>query len=201
MFLVPNLFIAQKIHLGIKGGVNFSSISGLDGIDTREGYHFGATASFMLTEKFWLQPEVTYSRQGYDVSSPVLVDIGLLEPSVNFKYSEKFHYLNVPVLINYEIINSLQIQFGPQAGFLLNNSEIFDFEQGELEDLNNSFSFLGNTTGVELGFALGAQYNILNFFIQARYIAGITDIFTGDNKTDNTITNRNFQVSMGYNFF
>ena len=185
VFLIPNLFIAQKIHLGIKGGVNFSSISGLDGIDTRGGYHFGATTSFMLTEKFWLQPEVTYSRQGYDVSSPVLVDIGLLEPSVNFKYSEKFHYLNVPVLINYEIINSLQFQFGPQAGFLL----------------NNSFSFLGNTTGVELGFALGAQYNILNFFIQARYIAGITDIFTGDNKTDNIITNRNFQVSMGYNFF
>lgn len=201
LFLYPTIFIAQKVHLGVKGGINFSSVSGVNNIESREGYHFGGVASFKLEEKFWLHTEVTYSRQGYNSSNLVSIESNNQEPTLNFLFSEKLHYVNVPVLISYNLFDNLQLQSGPQFGVLIKTSEVYDFNQGSIDDLPDDFSFFGDPNSFDLGLSIGAQYNVLNFFIQGRYVLGLSEVFPDFSNQKSTISNRNFQISIGYYFF
>jgi opacity protein-like surface antigen len=201
LFLYPSILLAQKIHLGVKSGINFSSVGGVNNVESREGYHFGGVASFNLTENIWLHTEVTYSRQGYDISNPVIIESNNQEPDLNFRFSEKLHYVNVPVLLSYNVLENIQLQTGPQLGILIKTSEVYDFNQGSIDDLPEEFLFFGDTNSIDFGLAIGAQYNVLNFFIQGRYILGFSEVFPDFENQRSTISNRNFQISIGYYFF
>lgn len=199
--LFPSIFLAQKIHLGVKGGLNISSINGIENVESREGYHFGGVATFDILETMGLHTEITYSRQGYKVSEPIIIQANTEDPALDFLFSEKLHYVNVPVLFNYTLIENLKLQAGPQFGFLIKTSEVFDFNQGTIDDLPDGFSNFGDSNSFDFGLALGAQYNILNFFVQGRYILGINEVFPDSINKENSSSNRNFQISIGYYFF
>ena len=76
---------AQNFKLGLKGGLNFTTLNGgniSDNFDARTGYHIGAVAQFSLGS-FAIQPELIYSAQGIEnldidyLNLPVLF-VGLL---------------------------------------------------------------------------------------------------------------------------
>ena len=74
----------------------------------------------------------------------------------------------------------LSLEAGPQFSFLVDQN---------LEDQYEAESF-------DFGVAAGLGYNITeNFFVQARYVAGLTEA----NK-DAEVTNRVIQFSVGYTF-
>ncbi len=55
---------AQDVKFGAKLGFNFSTISGLDGAETKLGLAVGGLAEIKLNEKFSVQPELMYSMLG-----------------------------------------------------------------------------------------------------------------------------------------
>ena len=61
----------------------------------------GMFAEFKVSNKFSIQPELLYSRQGAKVGS------------------KKLNYINVPVLVKFYPINKFSIEAGPQVGYLL----------------------------------------------------------------------------------
>lgn len=165
---------AQEIKLGIKGGLNFASISGdnTENIDLLTGLNFGFLAEVPISEKFSFQPELIYSGQGYSFDDDTIA----------------LNYLNIPLIGKYYLTRGLSLEAGPQIGFLLS-------AKNDKEDVKDSF----NTVDFGLNFGLGYKLdNGLNFSL--RYNLGLSDINNIDgfsNKNRNGV----FQLSVGYFIF
>src|SRR4249919_385370 len=99
-----NVLMAQHAEFGIKGGVNFATLSGDDNNDlgTRTSFHIGGLAHLHLSKQFAIQPELMYSGQGADFNGG---DI-------------KLSYINIPVIAQYMFGEGFRIQTGPQFGLL-----------------------------------------------------------------------------------
>lgn len=165
---------AQKIKFGVKGGLNFATISGdnTEDIDLVTSFNFGVLSEIPLSDKFSFQPELMYSGQGYSFNDNVVA----------------LSYLNIPLMGKYYLTKGFSVEAGPQIGFLLAAKN----EKTNVKDSFNTFDF-----GVNFGLGYKLD-NGLNF--GARYNLGLTDINNVDNSS---IKNKNgvFQVSVGYFFF
>lgn len=177
----------SELAFGIKGGVNFSNLTG-DGFDefdddsARTSFNLGALVEIPVTEKFAIQPEVFYSGQGFD----------LVQRDDAEDTEFQLDYINVPVLAKFYLVQGLYVEAGPQLGFLV-DSEIEgpNATLGLNEDNFNDIDFAG-AVGVGYKFSGG-------LYLNARYTQGFTDIYdgeTGDNATKNGV----FAGSVGFIF-
>ncbi|HLS30985.1 MAG TPA: porin family protein [Flavobacteriaceae bacterium] len=157
---------AQKLDLGVKVGANFSNLSDAGSLNFKN--KTGLTAGAFLSVgsgKFAVQPELLYSQQG------AKTDLGDFD----------LDYITVPVMFKFYLIeNLLNIQAGPQFGFVTNSSLK---DQIETKD----FEFSG-TVGAGLELPLG-------FRVDARYNHGFTDVVE-----DGSAKNGVFSLAVGYSF-
>lgn len=158
---------SQGVDLGIKFGANYSTISDASGLDNKTGFHAGAFAALKFNDKVALQGELLYSQQGAKFSPG---DFNL-------------DYVNVPVIVKYYLVQGLNIQLGPQFGFLVNDKipNLDDFYDIESMDFSAVMGM-----GYDLPFGLR---------IDGRYNLGLTDI---TNNKDGK--NQVFSLALGYSF-
>lgn len=157
---------AQGLDFGVKAGANFAKLDG-EGIsgDNLTSFHVGALLELNVFENFSIQPEVLYSSQGTKIEDE---DI-------------KLDYLSVPVLAKFYLISDkLSLEAGPQFSFLVNDDVPETFETKSFD-----FAAVGG-----LGFNFTE-----NIFVQARYVAGLTDT-----SKDAKVTNQVIQLSVGLKF-
>lgn len=163
---------AQDFSFGIKAGANFSNYTGNVQELTAENitsFHAGAHAEFRFS-KISLQPELMYSTQGARLS-----DAGQ-------EFENRLGYLAVPVMVRiYLIPNFLSLDVGPQASFLLNESQNVNIEDSNTFD----FAVSGGATVHFLG----------SLFFQGRYNLGLTDV-----KPNAQVQNTVLQFSAGLRF-
>ena len=83
----------QSLNIGAKAGINFASLNGddTDEIDGRTSFHIGAVAKIGIGESLAVQPEIIYSAQGFTGDAEGVDATGKLD------------YINIPILIGYEI--------------------------------------------------------------------------------------------------
>ncbi len=165
----------DSMSFGVKGGVNMASV---DAEDTGSliSFHVGGFAEFMLTEKFAIQPELTYSGQGAKVEG------------FGGDYNLNLNYLNLPIMAKYFVTEDLSIELGPQIGFLMS-------AKADGEDAKDDF----NTT--DFGLNLGVGFNLNeNMVLGLRYNMGLTElekeVAAGAEGTKQSV----LQVSFGYKF-
>ncbi|WP_378175035.1 porin family protein [Aquimarina sp. SS2-1] len=173
LFIGTITMTSQESKYGVRIGANLSSISSDDitgDFDkSRIGVVVGFLADFALTEKLRLQPEFQYSGQG------------------NKDKDFRVNYLQLPILLKYNITDLFNVQLGPQAGI-----KIWEWEDNQ-EDIADfgTFDFAG---------VAGIGVNITdNFFVDLRYAFGLTNVFDEDGsaiKIDGS--SRNIQLSVGY---
>jgi opacity protein-like surface antigen len=158
------------LQFGVKAGVNFSTLEGDNTYDLSHytNFHFGAVLELGIFQNFSIQPELLYSSQGAKVDSDAVKDI-------------KYDYITVPVLAKFYLItDKLSLEAGPQFSFMINENVPDQFE-------SKTFDF---------ALAGGLAYNITNnFFVQARYVAGLSEA-----AKDAEITNKVIQLSAGIKF-
>lgn len=167
---------AQDIKFGVKAGLNLAFITGdnTEDLTPNTDFHFGIMAEWKVSNKFALQPEIIYSRQGSDLNIESEGRISL-------------NYLNVPIIGKYYVTKRLSLEAGPQIGFLLST------KGGTL-----NYKDLLKTTDFGVNFGVGYKLdNGLNF--SARYNLGLTNINNVDGFSEK---NRNgvVQLSVGYFF-
>jgi len=167
-FLMTGSVFAQGLDFGIKAGANFASISDATGLSNRTGFQFGIFAGAKLNDNLGIQGDLLYSQQGAEVD-PDKIDL---------------NYVNVPVVIKYFVAEGLNIQLGPQFGFIVddNISEVF----GNLVEAE-SFDLTG-VAGIGYDFPMGIR-------AEARYNFGFTDIIK-DSKGKNSVVS----LAVGYSF-
>ena len=176
-------------QFGIKGGMNVSSISddGYDDTKSKVGYYGGVFVNIPASESFSIQPEIIYNNLGSEVKTNL--------------YSQKLNlnYITVPVMFQFKATPQFYLEAGPEFGFLVsadtkttwNNST--STAELDKEDYNN----------FNLGVGLGAGFDITkNFGINARYVAGFSDVTkpASDPSTNAKNKNNTFQVGVNFKF-
>jgi hypothetical protein len=176
---------AQETAFGIKGGLNLTSLNVKDpqaSYNSRTGFHAG----IFLRGKFnkvAIQPEVLLFTQNGDIQN-----------SVFGTAQESFTYLSVPVMLKFYPIGGLNLQLGPQFGFLIDGERKYNsFFGSGTQDIKDyykssdmSVSFGG---GYDFGFGLG---------LDVRYNLGVKDINNAAN--GDPVKSRVFLISLGWNF-
>ncbi|MCX6231265.1 MAG: porin family protein [Bacteroidetes bacterium] len=158
----------SKTRFGIKGGINKILLYTNNAYSTKmiSTFHFGLFAKFTLSHSFAIQPEINYSPKGGEITYNDL----LLNGSVRFNYN----YLEVPLLIVYNLFENCNIQAGPYAAFLISNKvsnvsggNLFDFEK----NINKS-----NNSHFDAGFAAGLSIDIGKLGMGIRYSYGFIKV-------------------------
>lgn len=174
---------AQGLDFGIKAGVNVANqkISGDYDLDTKAkiGFHGGVFVTWMFSEKLGLQPELLFSTQGSHDEDDM------------YDYSIITNYVNVPVLLRYDINDMFSVHAGPQFGILISAEEEFD---GNKQDIKDDFK----TT--DIGIALGAEADLpANFGVGVRYIIGVTNVLKeGESFGDTELKNGVLQIYLKF---
>jgi hypothetical protein len=197
-----NLAQAQvRFDLGVKGGLNFASLSSVSTAasttyNNRTGYHFGAYALIKIT-KIGIQPELLFSRQGQNFT------LGSQD------YSSSFDYIAIPVMIKFYVAGGLNLQAGPQFGFLSSaKGDLINIASKNVSATDQDLSTFVKSSDVSL--AVGAGWDLpFGLNITARYNIGLSDVnkYTGSNQSivsslgTQEAKNQVVQLSIGYRLF
>jgi hypothetical protein len=176
-----------QVALGVKAGPNFATIdtkaSAGENYENRTGFHGGA---FFLVKagKIGIQPEVIFSQQG----SKVEID--------SKSFESNFSYINIPVMLKLYTIAGINIQAGPQFGFVTSaEAPIREQLEYRVEDVKDDMKSSDLTLGLGLGWDLP-----FGLTIDARYNLGLSKIYDdAPNPQQSTdAKNQVFQLSLGY---
>ncbi len=176
---------AQLLSIGIKGGMNFStltnsktipvyrsngSISLLEGTSSyRKGFTIGGLLALKVP-LIGIQAEILYSRQGVINEANTTL--------VNYKTTVGLNYLNIPVLLQFYFLKIINFEIGPQFGFLMNAKQVTDFKSPG--NSKESVKLNGNELREsDLSLALGVGFKLPKFplGINARYTFGLRETF------------------------
>jgi hypothetical protein len=188
-----------QVKFGAKAGLNISNFTGdTENSKSKEGLYIGGYVRIPIASKFSIQPELLFSMQGakektaYPYYEPIRDDYFWGTAEADYK----FNYINIPLMFQYEVIDRLRLEAGPQVGLNVGSKFKLKFKEGyrsyfikadadELKMINFSLNVGGN---YEL-------QNGLNF--SARYSCGLSNI-SEDSNSD--VKNPVFSFGVGYTF-
>jgi hypothetical protein len=178
--------MAQEVAIGIKAGPNFAKLDANSSAGTnfsnRTGWHAGAFVLFR-GERIGFQPEIIFSQQGskFDYSgSPDL--------------KSNFSYVNVPLIFKLYTIAGLNLQVGPQIGFLTKAE--WETPTGT-EDVKNQLKSTDFSLGLGVGWDLP-----FGLSVDARYNLGLSDnADTASGAPISDLKNQVIQISAGFKLF
>jgi len=184
---MQSAYSQASVGIGVKGGLNFANVnvsqSAGQNYDNRTGYHFGAYTLFKFG-KIGIQPEVLFSKQG---AKGVSVNTG--------DFEQNYNYINIPVLLKLYTVAGINLQVGPQLGFLT-AADVKQTFNG-VTTTNDAKSITKNN---DFSIAMGLGWDLpFGLSIDARYNLGITDI--NNSGSGPSAKNQVFQVSAGYRLF
>jgi hypothetical protein len=162
-----------QLDLGVKGGLNYASVNSSAVLISNKsgifGGHGGVYGMVKIGRVFAVQAEIVYSNEGqaykyYVAGFPT--------------YKSTFSYFNYPILLKFYVAEGLNLQFGPQFGYL-NNSKGYTYvpsgnggaptiSEGPLGDYVKAYN-ISLCVGMGWDLPMG-----LNFTL--RYNGGLTDI-------------------------
>lgn len=172
---------------GIKAGLNLANVSGDDADfiadnKMRTAFHAGVYATFNLSDQIAIQPELLYNSTGA-------------------KYEEDGEtadlvtdYISVPVMLLYNINETINLQVGPQFSFLTKGELKFDGGSIDLKDEE-----LLKSTDIGINFGVGANFGKLN--ATARYCLGLGTAWDEVDGESIDAKNAVIQISLGYRLF
>jgi len=148
---------AQGLDFGIKAGLNYANVSGIEDFNQRQGISAGLFAGARLGDKLGFQIDALYSQQGAEV-----------DQSISQVISEfNLDYISIPIVLKYYLTENVNIHAGPQLGILLNEeTNVFNQTISAVEA--NTADWLG-TIGVGLDLPLGLR-------AEARYSFGLSRV-------------------------
>ena len=166
-----------KTFIGVKGGLNATNIGGQDTDNALKiGGHLGVFAQSHVVDPLDFRLELILSGQGH-------------APKTDLDSKLKLTYLNIPILVQFYPADKFSVFAGPQFGFLLSAKADYQELTIKVKD---------NFKGFDLGFGLGAGYDISVFNremnLSLRYVHGLTNI-SKDSQAKRY--NRVFQLSLG----
>lgn len=189
-FLSPTAFAQEQhstLEYGAKFGLSISELKGTENLKSlRSTFTAGLISEYSFSEKYALQLELLYSRQGSTNRGN--------EQGSYFEDSVNLNYFNLPILGKYYINKGLAFELGPQFGYLINaNYENKQAENSNKINVDDDFETL------DMSISAGVSYKTdWGFFVGARYSLGLKNINDGFNFESGNLNNAVFQLYFGY---
>ena len=188
LFVLAGLsaYSQAQVAIGIKGGLNFANLdasSTTAAYNSRTGYHAGGFVLFKFS-KIGIQPEIIFSRQGSSY-----------KPLNGTSLDTRYDYVNVPIILKLYTVAGINIQAGPQFGFLASASqEVSNNGLSSTVDIKNTLK------SSDISVALGLGWDLpFGLTLDARYNLGLTKINDVTGSTD--AKNQVIQLSAGFKLF
>lgn len=162
---------------GVRAGINMADFTGSTGA-SRVGFFGGVFGDYTI-KRFGFELGLYYSEQGADN----IVEQGIAGNRNNYR----FDYLNLQLLVKYQVFNGFRVFIGPQFSYLLNAKRSNDSYTEPFKAVMGSD--LGITAGVGYTFTFGLD-------LAASYSRGFFDIF----KDDRLAYSSTFRVTAGWRF-
>jgi hypothetical protein len=187
LFMFYSVKVQAQYSVGLKAGMNLSTFSADDAnaeYGFTPGYHIGGFADYSL-EKMSFQLDVLYSHQGSSIESA----------GEDLKAVAK--YVTIPLSFRYKITQSINLQAGPQIGFLTCLESDYHPITGEpFQKQDYTKAYKKTDFGINVGAGWESKKGLM---IDLRYYLGLTDIndYPGIVSTKNSV----LQLSVSYRIF
>ena len=198
---------SENFFFSLKGGLNFTNVTGVDGSKYKQGWNFGLVANIKINDRFYLMPEFApLSQKGaknvpYVPSGDPALD-NLIAPPDDARLN--FNYIDVPVIAKFFLTDQLSIGTGPQFGFqtsasldferALNDEDRLQYSQASLVDWNR----FDVGWAAEVTFGLGDARDGRGINFHARYTFGLMD--TIKDNPGGAVRNSTFQFFVSLPF-
>ena len=190
MAATTQLFAQKKVSPGIRAGVNVATLSNINA-DFKTDFYAGGILSLHLGQRYTLQPELTYTRQG--ANNVTFVDDETGEPTGQENVS--IQYLSLGVINKFYFVEGFHGLIGPSLDMKIGkNFPRIDFDDDDYG-------------GVDLGISLGLGYTLpIGLTVEGRFKTGMLDAFNNDyflgmfDDPDEISLNRVFQLGLSYSF-
>ncbi|MBL7741076.1 MAG: PorT family protein [Chitinophagaceae bacterium] len=173
LFAAGVLVSHAQLNFGVKAGLNMADITGKDVYDYRSkaGIYVGGFASLDLTEKLSAKAEMFYSVQGarWDDDNEKTM----------------LNYVQIPVLLKYNIASGFYAEAGPQVGFLLKAK---DNNEGDVYSIKEFVKKNDVSLVIGAGYAINERIGV-----NTRYNAGLVKFYDEEK-------NSVFQLGVTYTF-
>lgn len=203
--LVVTTTTYSQSPFGIKAGFNGGYLreSLAEGVDHKinPDFYIGVFTSIPIGAGVMLQPEIVYSRQGGRYSATISEENS--SDIIDQKAIVRLGYLNIPLLIKYEVAKGVFVNMGPQLGINLNGRSEMSSEYRHGDDGYSPISYeegdIAALTSCDFSLVVGFEYMLTSQLnISARYNLGLTNITKVENAS---LNNRVFQIGVGYRLF
>ena len=197
--MMLSLTSQAQVKFGAKAGMNLSRFT--EDFETmKPGFHAGVYAQINIAPMFSIQPEVLYSMQGgmeKDVDE-------FFNQTISTKTTLTSHNVIVPIMLQFSPIKMITIEAGPQLGFNLGmSSHNVVTTQGLVDtETEGDYTFESDDYNMfDFGLAAGLKLNVAsNVNIYARYVFGLTPVFTYAEDYDDAAMNQNLMFGVGFAF-
>lgn len=164
--------IAQESSVGIKGGLNLSTISTDVGSDKnlKPGFHVGVFNKFAFSETFAIQPELLFSTKGLKINYDETM---IVDGETRFNTT----YIDLPIYLVFNLSEAFQIQAGPYLSYLISANVDTDadvlgfFEINTVKELDRK-----NFNAFDYGISAGISFNLDPLVIGANYTLGLNPV-------------------------
>ncbi|MDW3196360.1 MAG: outer membrane beta-barrel protein [Cytophagales bacterium] len=110
-FTVNDVF--AQIDYGVKAVLNHVNVVRTDLTTNfrkhKQSFHLGGYVNLNLGDELITQVELLYSNKGYKNDTNSVTEIG----------HTNLNYINMPVLLRYQLFNKVSFSFGPEFGYLI----------------------------------------------------------------------------------
>lgn len=173
---------SDKLEFGLIGGMQSSTLTGVDGSRLKHTFHLGFYFDFIMNDKLSFNPGVLvkstsgvrYDNQRTDVTGIGDVDSVLVGAVV----ARRLNYFQVPLLMKYRITPRFHAMLGPQLALRSKSYNVYleDVSGNELsyqEEIGDDYKRLDAGMTVGFGFKL-KEDNAMNLGV--RYFYGMVDV-------------------------
>ena len=190
----PSTSDSRNNGFGIKGGLNFIDLHGSNtenysDLSNLKTYHVGVYAQFGINDKVSIQPEILFSRKGFD-DRAASSGSGASNPV----RETRLDYIQVPVLFVYNFLDNVSVHVGPQASLLVRVKD-----QGEEKSIDGA-----GFHSLDYGVVGGLEARVGPARVGARYDLGLAKIYEDPSATGrqafSNVKNGAFQVYVGVGF-
>lgn len=173
---------SETIKFGLDGGMNVSSISGLDSKKPLVTWNLGFYFDFMLKKNpHWYLHTGVLVKSTMGAKDIEYVPVGDSTLDAVFSAGQKdrkLNYFNVPILIKYKLDNGLFFELGPMLSLLYKSYDVYNGEY-EGEDLTLAVSTKEEANRLDVGVEGGIGYYLRKrngIYVGIRYYQGLRNI-------------------------
>ncbi|UII27600.1 PorT family protein [Fulvivirga maritima] len=180
-----------KFKVGFKVGANYSNVYNAHGelftSRPNSGLALGIFIEAPLSETVGLQPEILYSRKGFEAEGILMNAVYLL--------SRNTSYIDFPIFLSIKVTDALTLLIGPQFSYLLKQQN--NFNDAEMTDLQIQAFNNEKIKTSNLGFSTGIDFRLKHILLAPRASIDVSNN-NGNHTETPTYKNFYFQLTAGY---